>query len=738
MFAYVEKYNACPQNCGQELFLSMLHSRKVALICAEIASMIVELRELKQDSEETKILKNRISEKKKELPAFCFQAHYPQGVRQSNKAIASGLTMFDIDHVENPKELWEEITPFAADLNILLAHITPSTQGLRLVFITPTGMNHAEAQQWMAEKLKMSSYDTKVSDLARISFAVPYSYVLFINMEKLFEEHTTAQTTVVMPTQPSVSLSHFRGVPYSLIINRLLLTMGIDGEPEEGERNNTLYAISRLIRYVTDFDVERIIQVVPHWGLGEKEVRETVQSAVASVRKTNIPLQLVRIITSLQDELQGQDEVEEKTTQTEKLPRLPRFLQLMLKPFPKEFWPMVLISALPLLGTLATRVRARYIDGTLHSLNFITCVIAPQGSGKSFTRLLVDMLMWRVMEMDNEERTKEQQYNEEKRKCKNSKKQPNDPRAKIRMLPAALSNTMLFKRLDCADGMHCFSFIEEIESLTRYSRMAWAQKDDILRQSFDGSMSGTLHISSDSWSTMVKILYNLLICGTPNAVYRFFKDVEGGLVSRVCMVSLPDMLGAPIPIFTPLTEKENKELREGVQKLMDEGNPTALDHTIEYQTPKLRKIIGKWLEARRMEYLQTQEDASLDVFRRRAAIIGWRAGIIAFLLNGHKESKITADFALWVASYVLEQQRTLFGKQMNEAINMGYESMKQNQSTKSRVKELLNKLPMEFDMETLKKIRRDAGQSNHSRMVISRWLKNGLIEKIGKNRWKKL
>ena len=170
--------------CTPALLNQALDSPKVAKTCAEIEDALEKCRrgELTQDEYET--LKGQL---KKRLPIFTFHATFKNGRRKNGDAVPSGLSIYDLDHIPNPRAKWAEIEARKEELGILLAHISPSLEGLRLVFLMPQGMSLAEAQAWMAQQLGDTQYDACVKDYARCSFAVPREYVLFVDEEELFK-----------------------------------------------------------------------------------------------------------------------------------------------------------------------------------------------------------------------------------------------------------------------------------------------------------------------------------------------------------------------------------------------------------------------------------------------------------------------------------------------------------------------------------------------------------------------
>ena len=168
--------------CTPDLLNAALDSPHVARICAEIEDALEKCRRGEITKEEYENIK---SELKKKLPIFTFHAMFKRRKRKNNNALPSGLCIYDLDHISNPREKWAEIEPRKEELGILLAHISPSLEGLRLVFIMPQGMDLAQAQAWMASQLGDAQYDSCVKDYARCSFVVPREYFLYMS-EDLF------------------------------------------------------------------------------------------------------------------------------------------------------------------------------------------------------------------------------------------------------------------------------------------------------------------------------------------------------------------------------------------------------------------------------------------------------------------------------------------------------------------------------------------------------------------------
>ena len=185
------------RECTPDLFNQALDSPHVARTCAEIEDALEAYRRGELTKDEYETLKAKL---KKQLPIFTFHATFKNGKRRNDDAVPSGLSIYDLDHIANPRERWAEIEARKKELGILLSHISPSLEGLRLVFVIPRGMSLADAQAWMARELGDKEYDSCVKDYARCSFAVPREYVLFMDVDGLFSPQITQGSSLVIQT----------------------------------------------------------------------------------------------------------------------------------------------------------------------------------------------------------------------------------------------------------------------------------------------------------------------------------------------------------------------------------------------------------------------------------------------------------------------------------------------------------------------------------------------------------
>lgn len=518
----------------------------------------------------------------------------------------------------------------------------------------------------------------------------------------------------------------YEDIPYSSIARAWLAQRGIEGDAAEGSRNTMLYQMARDLRYICDFNVEKMLAVLPHWGLPDDEARQALQSATSSPRGTEIPKGVQNIIEQLhKSESDEPEEVVDKNPLPAELPPLFDTIARRYKMFPKT----AVLAALPAVGTLLSQLRAKYADGRTQSPIFFTVVQAPQASGKSFARELSDWLMEPIKANDQLERAREQEYKEKARKAKNAKEQPDDPHAIVRCLPATVSNAVLLKRADYAGELALYTFAEEIDTIVRSNKSgAWAQKNDIYRMAFDGAEWGQDYMAENSYAAVVKLHYNLLFLGTPLAVSGFFKRVEDGMASRFIVCHLPDNRGEAIQKETPLSIGLRNRVSAIIKRAFEEGSGKD---EISASLPKTLQALDKWQMERIAEFDRDPDNFALDILRRRSAVIGFRAAMLAWWLCDRKETDVVTDFALWVASEVLAQQLVHFGEDMNRIERESLEKMQnlENKARNGRNGRLLAELPEAFSKSDVIVARKRLGFEGRVEYVLSRWLKRGLIAK---------
>ena len=673
------------------------------------------------------VKQNKNLDRKKELPVWLPLAEcFNNGTRKAEDAVPSGLFFLDIDEKGLTEQLWQKVQDENLIEEFRIVYFAESAGGGTHIWAWRTpGISIEEDIQKLASRLGVS-YDSHVTDLARCCFMVSEQYVKLLD-PVVFEEtkwrevSEKQENTEVSTLNSQFSTLNYKGIPYENIVQALLWKLGYGDAPAEGERNTALYTMSRYLRFICDFDEQKLFTILPHWGLSDHEVITTIKSAVSSVRPAGIPSQMNEVLSTLGAAIEAGTETTDDSLVTPVEAELPGILQDLSDHAPEEFREATLMAAMPMLGTLATGIRAKYRDGKMNSASFIVDIEAPQATGKSFVDNEFELLMDPIIKQDEVEWQKEIAYS----LAKKDGQDVENPCSQIRIIEPNIGVSAFLERALYAKGKHLFTYAPEIETVLKNNKGgAWTEKNDLFRLAYDNKPWGQHRISKDSFSGKVTLYYNMVMCGTPNKCRAFFADAESGLVSRVTPVVLPDMVGAKMPHFKEWTKEEEEKVKRQCLCMMDEEGEVDL--------PLINKAIEEWDEGKRQEYLQTLR-YSLDVFRRRAALNGFRAGIIAYLLEGRQETERAIRFAVWYAERCLHYQLQIYG----DKIDALYHGMQGTKASKSNIR-YLDTLPKEFTKEDLVNLRLANNESPVVKTIICRWVKEGLAVKIGTNLWQKI
>ena len=689
------------------------------------------------------VKQNKNLERKKELPVWLPLAQcFNNGTRKAEDAVPSGLFFLDIDEKGLTEQLWQKVQDENLIEEFRIVYFAESAGGGTHIWAWRTpGLSIEEDIQKLASRLGVS-YDSHVTDLARCCFMVSEQYVKLLD-PVVFEEsewkeesgkskENSSATPAPLADSKSdllplstfhfpLSTLNYKGIPYENIVQALLWKLGYGDAPAEGERNTALYTMSRYMRFICDFDEQKLFTILPHWGLSDHEALSTIKSAVSSTRPAGIPSQMNEVLANLGAALEAGSAEDEETTVPPVEAELPGILQDLSDHAPEEFREATLMAAMPMLGTLATGIRAKYRDGKLNSPSFIVDIEAPQATGKSFVDAEFELLMDPIIKQDEVEWQKEIAYS----LAKKDGQDVENPCSCIRIIEPNIGTAAFLERALYAKGKHLFTYAPEIETVLKNNKGgAWTEKNDLFRLAYDNKPWGQHRISKDSFSGKVILYYNMVMCGTPNKCRAFFADAESGLVSRVTPVVLPDMVGAKMPEFKVWTKEDEEKVKRQCLCLMDEEGEVSL--------PLINKAIEEWDEGKRQEYLQTLH-YSLDVFRRRAALNGFRAGIIAYLLEGRQETECAIKFAVWYAERCLHYQLQIYGDKIDALHNNAISP----QASKGNIR-YLDALPKEFTKEDLVNLRLANHESPVVKTIICRWGKEGLVVKIDTNLWQKI
>ncbi len=661
--------------------------------------------------------------------------------KDNHRAVADAVRplrrlMLDFDEKGHTDEIKARLLE-ASPLVVLLIEESVR-RGTHVLVELPEGMTAEEAQALMKEATGFEP-DAAVKDVARCIYMVPESHTRYVNA-KLFEVEEGCEPKI-RPTsnerkdapvdlhelkiQPS-----FKGIPYSSIITEWWRRNG--GEPAEGERNVKLHKLAVNLRAICDNKKEVLMQVMPRFGLSETELKSVVDSACKEEPK-GISKLMQQIIDALElgiasDEIEDAEAVAEETGVKVNVRTLPIGLKESLVGVPVSMHMPVLCGVLPIAAAYADLVEVEYCDGNTHHLGLMSIIRGEQASNKSVVKNAVDIWRRQLEEEDAIARKREEEWKEQKKSRKANEKAPEDPHVLIRMVPVTVSCSTLLKRFKNAQGHTLYSFGEELDTLRKTNGAgSWSSKYDIYRLSFDRGEWGQDYNSDQAESGVVNVAYNWTMLGTNGALYKCFKsdNIENGLSSRVLIAEMPDSSFSKMPKFGKRSAEDEAKIQEAVTRLRSVSGLV--------DTPRLRKAIEAWVEEKRVEAAKDIDHVK-DTYRKRAAVIGFRCGVIFHLLSGKdKETKACLDFARMMADYCLNQQIKAFG----DALSNQYIDARDEGQRYSQNHSVFDQLPPTFTMDNLRALKgRTCGETG-MRVIISRWTRDRWIEKIEKGRWKK-
>ncbi len=747
--------------CTADILHTVMRSTIVGQTCAEIADCHEKMMRGGMSREDFETKKTEL---KKRLPAFCFHAHFKNGRRLNAEAEPSGLSILDIDHIKGSPEVFfnEKVKDRTSELGIVLAHKTPSAEGLRLVFVIPLGKGLVEAQQWLSKQIGLEAFDEACKDLARCSFAVPEEYVLFLDEEKLFGAIEPIEAIeAIEPIEAIETIEAIEAIePIEAIetidttapvLSKHLFVFDLCREQAglkdvdinaRGSRHNSLLAILSVgaARLLSEAEAMAVVaQRMPEF-FKEPDCRQLIHDFYAKYHDdSKIMSATVQRINARAEQLaqlskEKKDKDEEETEEpAETTPANPSDSETAIPPIPglkqsltgvpEQMRMPALCALLPMAAAYADDVTFRYCDGREQRLGLMSIVVGEQASGKSVCKDIIDLWRQPMDEDDEQGRRKEDEWKKKRKNRRANEKLDPEPEVLIRDVPITISCSTLLKRLKNAQGHTLYSFCSELDTLRKTNGAgSWSSKYDIYRLAFDHDEWGQDYNSDQAESGMVSVGYNWTILGTYGALGKCFKgeNIENGLSSRVIVSEMPDSAFAPMPTFQDRRDRD-------AQAILAAVNTLRAKHGF-VDTPRLRKAIAHWVEDKRQQALQ-RIDRVMDTYRRRAAVIGMRCGVVAFLLSGEKETKHVIDFALMMAEYVLKEQCRLFGDVLRKQYAADSDDTRRN----SKNRAVFNRLADTFTSHDILALKNDVSDQT-ARMIIYRWREAGWVEQLPKQK----
>ena len=728
--------------CTPEHFNKALDSEIVANVCAEIKDAWEAVQRGEMTPEDFETLKGNL---KKALIIFTFHATFKNGKRKNNEAVPSGLSIYDLDHIPNPEGRWKEIEPRKEELGIVLAHITPSTEGLRLVFVMPEGMSLSEAQAWMAKQLGDDKYDACVKDYARCSFAVPREYVLFVDEAKMFSnvilnegraeannlnastDTSTSGTQTLRDAQSDTEMknssfpSTYEEIPYESIVEVLEEQMG--GQPEHGSRNNFIFSMACHLRYVCNDDANWIAQILPTYREAKDKWMATIRSACARNQTKQMPRIMKRTLAICRERNEELITHNSEFITPPPMPtRLPPLIKLLISKTPKIYQPAVAHAVFPALATHLWKTYFRYIDNVEHEATLMNVLMAGTGAGKNCITDPINHILKDIRKRDAENLLREKEWKTEMQtKGSNKDKRKRPEGLVIQEIDPDMTNAAFVQRLADAEERFLYTKMNEIDQFDALKTSARSKAHfQIMCLAFDpGNVYGQTRVGTGSVSERVCIRFNWNASTTIQKGKSYFQSVlTDGPISRINFCTIPERpIGSEMPIYGTYDADFDEELRPYIERLNQARGLVEC---------KGAKTLAKKLIQECAEFAQLSQSRVYENLSFRANVIAYLKAMVLFVAQGGVWDKVTEEFIRWSLKYDLWCKMRFFGQAI-EDLESTYTTNK-----KRGPQNLLDLLPDIFTREEAQQIRNRHGVTGGSlASMLSTWKNRKYIELYG-------
>lgn len=560
-----------------------------------------------------------------------------RGSKRISKSVGMDIDFCpdDADYEKKMADVPELILSKKKDLGLLMLERS-ANKGYHIAFRRKPNLSQEDNLKWAAKLLGVE-YDKGAKDITRVFYTPPTDRLLYFDKELLDnteckiqiqeseiskgdscntqkEQKAEDEAAEKTSKKSNNSTLEYCGIPYSDIIRKWWQMYNDGHEPVRSNRNTLTFELAVNLRHICGFDRQQLNQVIPCYdGFPETEKLACIDSALGE-KRTQMPKRLKDVLAAIRQELlaaknSDNDEainaLDEANAQDElfyynSLPTLPQGIRDSINSVGPHLAMPALIAICPVLGCLATGVKVD-IHGRKNSLNLISYVAGDFASGKGSIDPLIDAWTCEIKQMDKVYLQQEEDWRAKKRAAKNKKEQPEEPKLPIRIL--TLNNTVanLSDRLSNTEGKHAFSFTPEADTVAQKWRSGLSDFSVMLRQAYDGTSYEREAKSADAVNVHIdRLLWNVTMCGTPDALYRVVSNYTDGFQSRIAVARTPDNT------FAALTE--NLYVLTDVQR----DQIFQIAHLLplmdgDIVLPKLEKKGRDWLEEIRLETMKNDD-----------------------------------------------------------------------------------------------------------------------------------
>ena len=490
-----------------------------------------------------------------------------------------------------------------------------ATKGYHLVFSRRPELSQEENLKWASELLGVA-YDSQAKDITRVFFSTTEAELIYLD-DDIFDVSAAPKANhrgqapqcpasrVQMDASPHDSPqfpTYYHGIPFAEIIKKYWEVNNNGYEPTEGDRDTLTYQLACDLRHICGKNFAWLDQVIPCYdGFPIEQKREKIKNALAS-EYNGFPMRLRRVLDAFSADKTPHllDSLDNNNSEDTRLPKMPQGVKESIDAVGPLLAMPVVTAICPCIGTLATGVTLD-VHGQKKGLNLISYIAGDFASGKGGIDPVVEAWMSEVAALDKMYQMQEDEWRAKKRAAKNKKEQPEEPKLPVRCL--TLNNTVanLAERLANTEGKHAFSFTPEADTVAQKWKSTMSDFSVMLRQSYDGTKYEREARSADAVNVHIdKLLWNVCMCGTPDALYRVVNNYTDGFQSRIAVSRTPDNTFAPLedkPYV--LTDRQRDRIQQIAHLL-----PLMYGEVV---LPKLEAKGREWVERIRLETMKNDD-----------------------------------------------------------------------------------------------------------------------------------